>query len=583
MIIIGPLSFKLTVDLISEATEIDNEGELWFKKSPFEFDPQRYLLPNVVPDWNKGIIIHNFKKEWIEPLRILQSYITCEGRYSLVFKYHLRFLQHMAGVSKMNLPFFFFKSLQKMSSKIKQQDDHTSPSLFHHGLIKLIISTVLQKEEKTWDFFLFWSGIHSKGEEQQPKRQTDKGRIMVQKLGYSAKPANKHGIKVKKEAKQEADEGQTDSQPQEIPQYSKVGFSLFDDKKEKEIFEKKLSSITVVQEEMKIDVKVIPVATEEVQNQPKNPITVLSDDEGYMLEDEQFIPEIKVETEIKENTTKPKSKIKKLKVIELASIQYQGKELKMMGEAASLWRPKTRSKNKLRLSMKKLLNPKLRTDNVTISDEESMEEEQSKRNEMHPVKREDFKSVKITGEESSKSIVEDNSERLLTERNKSVQVTNIPDPIIEDITEKPLTEDLMFKKFDMFWKPSKDQDAAMEKLINSDQENLKKTVKQYMHQMNYMQEVNDGLMMANRRLREDLQDTHDNFQELVMDAKEVLRRKRVADRHCSELDKKVQTLQHENEHLHKRIAELEQKHKRMKKRSSSPDGIALLVEASKEI
>ena len=68
MVTFNALKFKLTVELISEATGIKNEGEPWFKKLPFDFDPQRYLLPNVTPDWNKGILIQHFRKEWIEPI-----------------------------------------------------------------------------------------------------------------------------------------------------------------------------------------------------------------------------------------------------------------------------------------------------------------------------------------------------------------------------------------------------------------------------------------------------------------------------------------------------------------------------------
>ena len=162
MIVFNTLKFKLTVDLVEEATGVKNEGEKWFKKLPFTFEAQRFLLPDVTPDWNKGIVIHKFRSEWVEPIRVLQSYITCEGRYAFVFKYHFRFLQHMVGVSKMSLPFFLYKSLQKMSSRVKGHEDHTSQSIFHHGLIKLIISTVLQKEGKTWDFFLFWSGFQVK-------------------------------------------------------------------------------------------------------------------------------------------------------------------------------------------------------------------------------------------------------------------------------------------------------------------------------------------------------------------------------------------------------------------------------------
>ena len=111
MIVFDTLRFKLTVELIAEATGIKNEGEMSFKKFPFTFDVQRYLLPNITPDWSKGKLIQNFRSEWVEPIRILQSYITCEGIYAYVFKYHFRFLQHMVGVSKMSLPFFLLKGL----------------------------------------------------------------------------------------------------------------------------------------------------------------------------------------------------------------------------------------------------------------------------------------------------------------------------------------------------------------------------------------------------------------------------------------------------------------------------------------
>ena len=112
----------------------------------------------------------------------MKSYVTCEGRYAFVFKYHFMFLQHLNHEAKMNLTLFFLKSLQKMSSRVKEHQDHTKQSIFHHGLIKLIISTVLQKKEKTWDYFLFWSGFQSKKEDQSKKRKLNKGHNLVKKL-----------------------------------------------------------------------------------------------------------------------------------------------------------------------------------------------------------------------------------------------------------------------------------------------------------------------------------------------------------------------------------------------------------------
>ena len=46
----------------------------------------------------------------------------------------------------------------------------------------------------------------------------------------------------------------------------------------------------------------------------------------------------------------------------------------MVGELAPGWRPKTRPKNKLKLNMKKLLNPKLNTEEVIVLDNSSSDE-----------------------------------------------------------------------------------------------------------------------------------------------------------------------------------------------------------------
>ena len=111
MIAFNTLKFKLTVELVAEAIGVRNEGEMWFKKLLFIFNAQRYLLPAIIPNWSKKVLIQNFRDEWVGSIKVLQSYITCEGRYAYVFKYHFRFLQHLVDESKMSLPFFLFKNL----------------------------------------------------------------------------------------------------------------------------------------------------------------------------------------------------------------------------------------------------------------------------------------------------------------------------------------------------------------------------------------------------------------------------------------------------------------------------------------
>ena len=69
-----------------------------------------------------------------------------------------------------------------MSTRVKEHQDHTKQSVFHHGLIKLVISTVLRKKEKTWEYFLFWSRFQTEKEDQTQKRQLNKGHNLVKKL-----------------------------------------------------------------------------------------------------------------------------------------------------------------------------------------------------------------------------------------------------------------------------------------------------------------------------------------------------------------------------------------------------------------
>ena len=69
---------------------------------------------------------------------------------------------------------------------------------------------------------------------------------------------------------------------------------------------------------------------------------------------------------LEEKIVRPKKRRTKVKAIELATVRHQGKSLKMMGELASTWWPKTRPRNKLRLSMKKLLNPRFSFDTEFI-------------------------------------------------------------------------------------------------------------------------------------------------------------------------------------------------------------------------
>ena len=127
------------------------------------------------------------------------------------------------------------------------------------------------------------------------------------------------------------------------------------------------------------------------------------------------------------------------------------------------------------------------------------------------------------------------------------------------------------------------KDANIPEIPSFDKENLQESSQQYKQQMKYLQDVNDGLMKVNRGLIEELQDVHNNFQEVSEVSKEVLKRKRATDMHCTKLEKIVQDLQQRNEELIKKINDMEQEQKKVKRKDQALDGIALLAEAAKKL
>jgi hypothetical protein len=104
--------------------------------------------------------------KWQKLLKVIQVYITCEGRYGRVMLYHFRIINHFTGKNPLNLPHYLHRSLTKMAQKVQAKPEKINSRLFHHGLIKLIVMGELQRRERTWDYLLFWGEFE---QEIQPK------------------------------------------------------------------------------------------------------------------------------------------------------------------------------------------------------------------------------------------------------------------------------------------------------------------------------------------------------------------------------------------------------------------------------
>ena len=95
---------------------------------------------------------------WNEVSLQIMKYITCEGRYSIVYAYHFRLLTELRPrinlpvEQKLSIPHFLLQSLIECATKLK---DGVPDQVAHHGLIKLLVEDALHsyKVPLSWESF----------------------------------------------------------------------------------------------------------------------------------------------------------------------------------------------------------------------------------------------------------------------------------------------------------------------------------------------------------------------------------------------------------------------------------------------
>jgi hypothetical protein len=154
---VGDVQLEITEQSLSLATGLPVKGQKWSKKYKVS-DVSWTLLfrSQTVRSCNKGLSAKMLKPRWYDLLMILKQFITCEGRYGFVFLFHLRLLMVFMGF-ELSMPHYLHRSLFKMAKKYKRSQADTS--LFHVGLIKILVVYELGLHRDSWPDFLNRNGF----------------------------------------------------------------------------------------------------------------------------------------------------------------------------------------------------------------------------------------------------------------------------------------------------------------------------------------------------------------------------------------------------------------------------------------
>jgi hypothetical protein len=70
--------------------------------------------------------------------KFFKHYLTCEGRYQVVYQHDFVLLSHLRHARLVNIPYYLLSCLKNMSHYCKKAKDPTL-SLTHHRLVQLLI------------------------------------------------------------------------------------------------------------------------------------------------------------------------------------------------------------------------------------------------------------------------------------------------------------------------------------------------------------------------------------------------------------------------------------------------------------
>lgn len=138
------------------ATVLSQTGAKWFKYHKLREDLRKQFIQEGTPkmNWGIGVRISWLINKWANVAFFIQEYVTCEGRYSFVYLYHIQLLLHLKEGDLINFPYFLWKGLSKMATAIRRRPKNENNRQYHHGLIKLFVSKELQKHVITWEQLL---------------------------------------------------------------------------------------------------------------------------------------------------------------------------------------------------------------------------------------------------------------------------------------------------------------------------------------------------------------------------------------------------------------------------------------------
>jgi hypothetical protein len=145
--VVNGVRISVTEEDIAAVSGLPTDGARIFSRKHIIRDAQQnFFLPEEqIIFKGRGIQLSSLPPPWPGVTKFIKHYLTCEGRYQVVYQHELLLLSHLRHNRHVNIPYYLLGCLRNMVPYCRKAKEPTL-SLTHHRLCQLLINRGFEQQ-----------------------------------------------------------------------------------------------------------------------------------------------------------------------------------------------------------------------------------------------------------------------------------------------------------------------------------------------------------------------------------------------------------------------------------------------------
>jgi hypothetical protein len=145
--VVAGVRISVTEQDIAAVSGLPMDGTRQFSRKHIIGDAQQnfFLHGEEIILKGRGVQLSSLPPPWPEVARFIKHYLTCEGRYQVVYQHDFLLLSHLRHNRRVNIPYFLLGCLKNMAHYCRRAKD-PNQSLTHHRLGQLLINKGFEQQ-----------------------------------------------------------------------------------------------------------------------------------------------------------------------------------------------------------------------------------------------------------------------------------------------------------------------------------------------------------------------------------------------------------------------------------------------------